>query len=123
MYRRHLELQGTYAQLLLVDYSSAFNTILTSRLSSKTSYLGVPLNLCVWINNFLTDRPQAVRMGPHLSPTLTLSTGAPQGSVLSPLLYSLLLCCRAIFLTLTLIEGDSNKCVYTAVYTVWPLFF
>ena len=53
------------------------------------SYLGIPLNLCLWIKDFLTNRPQAVKMCPHLSPTLSLSTGAPQGCVLSPLLYSL----------------------------------
>ncbi|KAI3368381.1 hypothetical protein L3Q82_008082 [Scortum barcoo] len=34
-------------------------------------------------------RPQAVRMGSTTSSTLTLNTGAPQGCVLSPLLYSL----------------------------------
>ncbi|KAK3529298.1 hypothetical protein QTP70_027735, partial [Hemibagrus guttatus] len=33
--------------------------------------------------------PQAVRMGRHVSASLTVSTGAPQGCVLSPLLYSL----------------------------------
>ncbi|KAI3366907.1 hypothetical protein L3Q82_009551 [Scortum barcoo] len=38
---------------------------------------------------FLTGRPQAVRMGSTTSSTLTLNTGAPQGCVLSPLLYSL----------------------------------
>ncbi|KAK1803861.1 hypothetical protein P4O66_003810 [Electrophorus voltai] len=35
------------------------------------------------------DRPQSVRVGNCVSPTLTLSTGAPQGCVLSPLLYSM----------------------------------
>ncbi|XP_049924041.1 uncharacterized protein LOC126404710 [Epinephelus moara] len=39
--------------------------------------------------DFLTNRPQSVRMGPHCSSTLTHSTGAPQGCVLSPFLYSL----------------------------------
>ncbi|KAI4885809.1 hypothetical protein NFI96_004686, partial [Prochilodus magdalenae] len=34
-------------------------------------------------------RPQVVRVGHSFSSTLTLSTGAPQGCVLSPLLYSL----------------------------------
>ncbi|KAK1806498.1 hypothetical protein P4O66_005001, partial [Electrophorus voltai] len=34
-------------------------------------------------------RPQSVRVGNCASSTLTLSTGAPQGCVLSPLLYSL----------------------------------
>ncbi|KAI3353721.1 hypothetical protein L3Q82_004960 [Scortum barcoo] len=42
-----------------------------------------------FIKNFLTGRPQAVRMGSTTSSTLTLNTGAPQGCVLSPLLYSL----------------------------------
>jgi hypothetical protein len=37
--------------------------------------------------DFLTDSPQVVRVG--TSATLTLNTGAPQGCVLSSLLYSL----------------------------------
>ncbi|KAK1786506.1 hypothetical protein P4O66_017633, partial [Electrophorus voltai] len=37
----------------------------------------------------ISHRPQSVRVGNCASSTLTLSTGAPQGCVLSPLLYSL----------------------------------
>ncbi|KAK3566541.1 hypothetical protein QTP86_034045 [Hemibagrus guttatus] len=39
--------------------------------------------------DFLTNRPQSVRLGNHISSTLILHTGIPQGCVLSPLLYSL----------------------------------
>ncbi|KAI5630012.1 gastrula zinc finger protein XlCGF28.1-like [Silurus asotus] len=86
----HLDLRnGNYTKILLVDYSSAFNTIIPSTLTSKLEVLGLSLPLCQWISNFLTDRPQAVRVGKHTSSTLTLSTGASQGCVLSPLLYSL----------------------------------
>ncbi|KAK1784593.1 hypothetical protein P4O66_003265 [Electrophorus voltai] len=46
-------------------------------------------SLCDWISNFLTDRPRSVQVSNCVSSTLTLSTGAPQGCVLSPLLYSL----------------------------------
>ncbi|KAK1794705.1 hypothetical protein P4O66_001415 [Electrophorus voltai] len=75
--------------MLFVDYSSAFNTIIPSLLTTKLEDLGLHTSLCDWISNFLTDRPQSVRVGNCASSTLTLSTGAPQGCVLSPLLYSL----------------------------------
>ncbi len=41
------------------------------------------------ITCFLTGRSQVVRMGNNTSSPLILNTGAPQGCVLSPLLYSL----------------------------------
>ncbi|KAK1802640.1 hypothetical protein P4O66_004282 [Electrophorus voltai] len=81
--------RGNYVKMLFVDYSSAFNTIIPSLLTTKLGDLGLHTSLCDWISNFLTDRPQSVRVGNCASSTLTLSTGAPQGCVLSPLLYSL----------------------------------
>ncbi len=39
--------------------------------------------------NFLTDRQQLVRQGKYTSSPRTISTGAPQGCVLSPLLFFL----------------------------------
>ncbi len=85
----HLEHQESYVRMLFIDYSSAFNTIIPDILFSKLTDLGFPLLTCTWIRNFLTDRPQTVKLGPHLSSTRTLSTGSPQGCVLSPILYSL----------------------------------
>ena len=85
----HLEQKGSYARLLFVDYSSAFNTIIPDRLVSKLTGMGVSDSICQWTKNFLTARPQRVRMGSHTSSPLYLSTGSPQGCVLSPLLYSL----------------------------------
>ncbi len=46
-------------------------------------------HICQWIARFLTDRQQLVRLGKLPSRTLTSSTGAPQGCVFSPLLFSL----------------------------------
>ena len=59
--------------MLFIDYSSAFNTTVPSKL----------------IIVFLTGRPQVVRVGNNISTPLILNTGAPQGCILSPLLYSL----------------------------------
>ena len=86
----HLEQQNTYARILYVDFSSAFNTIIPQRLMEKLLLLGLNPTLCQWILDFLTERPQSVRVGNNTSKTITLSTGSPQGCVLSPLLYTLL---------------------------------
>uniref|UniRef100_A0A672K3U7 Reverse transcriptase domain-containing protein n=1 Tax=Sinocyclocheilus grahami TaxID=75366 RepID=A0A672K3U7_SINGR len=86
---QHLDRPGTYVRILFVDFSSAFNTIIPNLLLPKLSQLSVPTSVCQWINSFLTDRQQLVRLGKYTSSTRTISTGAPQGCVLSPLLFSL----------------------------------
>ncbi len=85
----HLENKNTYVRMLFVDYSSAFNTIMPATLVVKLQTLGLNRSLCSWILDFLTGRSQVVRMGNNTSSPLTLNTGAPQGCVLSPLLYTL----------------------------------
>ncbi|KAI2648566.1 RNA-directed DNA polymerase from mobile element jockey [Labeo rohita] len=69
--------------------SSAFNTIIPDILQNKLSQLSVPTSICQWITSFLTDRQQLMRVGKLTSGTRTISTGAPQGCILSPLLFSL----------------------------------
>ncbi len=58
-------------------------------LSDKLIQLSVPTFICQWITSSLTDRQQLVRLGKLTYRTLSISTGAPQGCVLSPLLFSL----------------------------------
>ena len=86
---KHLEGPNTYARILFVDYISAFNTIIPSKLFEKMHKVGVPQSMCLWILDFLLNRPQVVKIGGNLSSSLILSTGAAQGCVLSPMLYSL----------------------------------
>ncbi|KAK3564556.1 hypothetical protein QTP86_022798, partial [Hemibagrus guttatus] len=80
----------THVRMLFIDFSSAFNTIIPQHLIEKLSLLSVNTSHCNWILDFLTGRPQSVRIGNSISSTTTLSTGAPQGCVLSPLLFTLL---------------------------------
>ncbi len=80
---------GTYVMILFVDFSSAFNTIIPDTLQNKMTQLSVPTSICQCITRFLTDRQRVVRLGKYTSSTRTISTGAPQGCVLSPLLFSL----------------------------------
>ncbi|KAK3553665.1 hypothetical protein QTP70_006873 [Hemibagrus guttatus] len=86
----HLDNKNSYIQMLFIDFSSAFNTIILQHMIEKLSLLGLNTSLCNWILDFLTGKPQSVRIGNSISSTNTLSTGAPQGCVLSPLLFTLL---------------------------------
>ncbi|KAK9517630.1 hypothetical protein VZT92_022983 [Zoarces viviparus] len=49
---QHLD---SYARILFVDFSSAFNTIIPSLLHDKLSQLHVPDCTCKWITDFLSD--------------------------------------------------------------------
>ena len=75
--------------MLFIDYSSAFNTIVLSKLILKLGALCLNPAMCNWVLDFLTGCPQVVKVGNNTSTTLVLNTGAPQGCMLSPLLYSL----------------------------------
>ncbi|KAI5612709.1 hypothetical protein C0J50_4441 [Silurus asotus] len=86
----HLDKKDFYVRMLFIDFSSAFNTIISQHLIEKLSLLGLNTSLCNWILDFLSGRPQSVRIGNIISSTTTLSTGAPQGCVLCPLLFTLL---------------------------------
>ncbi|KAF7657819.1 hypothetical protein LDENG_00021600 [Lucifuga dentata] len=49
--------------MLFIDLSSAFNTIVPQQLTGKLNTLAFNILLCNWILDFLTRRPQSVRIG------------------------------------------------------------
>uniref|UniRef100_A0A3B4FQ53 Reverse transcriptase domain-containing protein n=1 Tax=Pundamilia nyererei TaxID=303518 RepID=A0A3B4FQ53_9CICH len=109
---QHLDSPGTYARILFVDFSSAFNTILPDHLRGKLSQMNVPDPICRWITDFLTDRKQHVRLGKNVSDSRTISTGSPQGCVLSPLLFSLYTnCCTSTHQSVKLIKFADDTTV------------
>jgi hypothetical protein len=56
--------------MLFIDYSSAFNTIVPTKLITKLRTLGINTFLCNWILDFLTGH----RIGNNTSATLILNT-------------------------------------------------
>jgi hypothetical protein len=61
-----------------IDYSSAFNTIVPSKLITKLRTLGLNTSIFNWILDFLTGLPQVERVGNNTSVTLILNERAPQ---------------------------------------------
>ena len=75
--------------MLFIDYCSAFNTIVPSKLVIKIETLGLDPTLCNWVLDFLRGCPQVVKVGNNIYTSLILNTGVPLGCVLTPPLYSL----------------------------------
>lgn len=57
----------------------------------KLNILGLSPSLGNWVLDFLTNRPQTVRLHYTVSSSITLSTGSPQSCVLNPFLFNLLI--------------------------------
>lgn len=58
-------------------------------LGGKLERAGVDRHLAAWTTDYLTNRPQYVRLRDCVSDVVVCSTGAPQGTVLSPFLFTL----------------------------------
>ncbi|KAI3359653.1 hypothetical protein L3Q82_014036, partial [Scortum barcoo] len=85
----HLENAGNTVRITFFDFSSAFNTIHPSLLRVKLERAGANDQLAAWVTNYLTDRPQFVRLQDCVSDVVVCSTGTPQGKVLSPFLFTM----------------------------------
>ncbi|KAI4874531.1 hypothetical protein NFI96_008029 [Prochilodus magdalenae] len=85
----HLDKGGGAVRVMFFDFSSAFNTIQPLLLRDKLMKMEVDMHLVTWITDYLTGRPQHVRIKDCSSDTVISSTGAPQGTVLSPVLFTL----------------------------------
>lgn len=74
-----------------IDLKSAFDSIWGKGLIYKLVKSGIKGNLIKWLFNFFNDRKIKVLMDGETSNSVDMKSGTPQGAILSPLLFNLMM--------------------------------
>lgn len=79
---------GSGVDVIYFDFEKAFDKVPHSKLIKELSLVGLHQKIVKWIESFLDQRVFRVNFQGQLSSTKFASSGVPQGSVLSPILFN-----------------------------------
>ena len=81
--------RGKLCSALLLDLQAGFDVINVKLLCEKLKVYGFDLNASAWFKDYLTDRSQCVQIDAKISSLLEVPWGVPQGSQISPILFTI----------------------------------
>ena len=89
IYKGFSEQQVTVA--VMIDLESAFDTVSPAALMLQCAKIGIRGRLLHYLHSFLTNRTIKVKINNYTSRANSINNGIPQGSVLSPTLFNIML--------------------------------
>ena len=76
---------------IFIDFERAYDMLHVPTLLKKFKEFGIMGNIFKWVENFLSDRTFQVKVGAELSDKFVQQNGTPQGSIISPLLFLIMI--------------------------------
>ena len=73
--------------ILLIDFRKAFDSISHTFIHNTLKTLGFGPDIITWISTFLKNRDAQILLGGHLTECIHLEQGVPQGDIISPYLF------------------------------------
>ena len=83
--------EGHNLDIIFLDFSKVFDKVDKFILCGKIKRMGVFGKIGIWIDNFLTERTQIVLANGAQSSEARVTSGIPQGTVLRPLLFLMMI--------------------------------
>ena len=81
----------SHQAVAFLDLSAAFDTLSKDIVCKKLKCYGFDETSVKWFNSYLSERQQSVMIGSTISESITLKVGSPQGAILSPTIFIILI--------------------------------
>ena len=87
----HAKSKGDFVGIVAFDLSAAFDTVDSVKLITKLQQAGIEGRQLEWFKSYMSGRLQSVLWDDKMSSSCSLTHGVPQGSILGPLLFLLMI--------------------------------
>lgn len=106
--------EGKLTAAVFLDVMKAYDSVLHSAVVATLQESGVGARMTAWIRDFLSDRTLLVRTTQGETAAFPVHRGVPQGSVLSPLLFNLIMASLP-----TRLPEHTNITIYADDICIW----
>ena len=105
---------------IFLDFTKAYNMLWSDGLIHKLIKLNIGGKMFEWIKNFVTNCTFQVKIGDSVSTSHSPKNGTPQGSVISPILFLIMMLavsstedvCKELFFEKTVDSGEKSIICY-----------